>query len=116
MDSTNFFVTQDYESSDDDSEEIRILIAKAEAKAANGPEDPETVARNARQKPYNQKLRAINNDLMTGNYTSAVSSLLKLISELDKNSHQVNKDGYPPLLFKTMLSIQQKFTSSPPCA
>lgn len=108
MDSTNFFVTQDYESSDDDSEEIRILIAKAEAKAANGPEDPETVARNARQKPYNQKLRAINNDLMTGNYTSAVSSLLKLISELDKNSHQVNKDGYPPLLFKTMLSIQQK--------
>lgn len=103
---TGFFTTVEFSSDEEDSEIYLDRIAKKDAKRQGQNDDPEERARLKRFEVYNKRTKVMNDKLLIGDYNTIMTELTNLLTDFDKNRSILEKDGYPPHYFKTLLSIE----------
>ena len=102
----SFFTTANYESSEDEERTIERHEKKQNRQAAD-LNNLDAQARMKRQEPFNKKLKNISEKAKISDYNSALNELNSLISEFEKSRATVEKDGYPALLFKTLIDLEE---------
>jgi translation initiation factor 3 subunit C len=103
----DFFTTIEFSSEGEDSEVYLERKAKKEAHKAVQIDDPEAKAKQKRFEPYVKRVKVISEKLKIGDYVAILNELTGLLTDFEKNYSTLEKDGFPPQYFKSLIQIDE---------